>query len=121
MIRRPPRSTLFPYTTLFRSGVSLGNHLMALLCGPAVFAYMFHVLWSEPSKVDAERNMQWAEFAVAASLWVTLVGVGVGSTTVVGLGLVLYVASAVWCVSAGSWLFAAMALLVAAVGATTYA
>src|SRR2546422_3543089 len=25
MIRRPPRSTLFPYTTLFRSGVILGQ------------------------------------------------------------------------------------------------
>src|SRR3712207_7236221 len=25
MIRRPPRSTLFPYTTLFRSGESLGT------------------------------------------------------------------------------------------------
>src|SRR3712207_7335261 len=24
MIRRPPRSTLFPYTTLFRSGVTAG-------------------------------------------------------------------------------------------------
>src|SRR2546421_9473806 len=24
MIRRPPRSTLFPYTTLFRSGVAAG-------------------------------------------------------------------------------------------------
>src|SRR5438876_8169349 len=24
MIRRPPRSTLFPYTTLFRSGLALG-------------------------------------------------------------------------------------------------
>src|SRR2546422_4820396 len=24
MIRRPPRSTLFPYTTLFRSGTGLG-------------------------------------------------------------------------------------------------
>src|SRR3712207_8766354 len=24
MIRRPPRSTLFPYTTLFRSGVATG-------------------------------------------------------------------------------------------------
>src|SRR3712207_8838334 len=24
MIRRPPRSTLFPYTTLFRSGVKMG-------------------------------------------------------------------------------------------------
>src|SRR5256885_12202770 len=29
MIRRPPRSTLFPYTTLFRSRVfRLGEHLM---------------------------------------------------------------------------------------------
>src|SRR5687768_18184364 len=26
MIRRPPRSTLFPYTTLFRSGVGVGLH-----------------------------------------------------------------------------------------------
>src|SRR2546427_7377220 len=25
MIRRPPRSTLFPYTTLFRSGVDMGH------------------------------------------------------------------------------------------------
>src|SRR5436189_2396053 len=25
MIRRPPRSTLFPYTTLFRSGVDRGS------------------------------------------------------------------------------------------------
>src|SRR3712207_6912172 len=25
MIRRPPRSTLFPYTTLFRSGVRMPN------------------------------------------------------------------------------------------------
>src|SRR3712207_7132997 len=29
MIRRPPRSTLFPYTTLFRSGVKV-NHLTYL-------------------------------------------------------------------------------------------
>src|SRR3712207_8921095 len=26
MIRRPPRSTLFPYTTLFRSFTDLGNY-----------------------------------------------------------------------------------------------
>src|SRR5256884_6435221 len=25
MIRRPPRSTLFPYTTLFRSGIDFGG------------------------------------------------------------------------------------------------
>src|SRR2546430_7280850 len=30
MIRRPPRSTLFPYTTLFRSGVRDGRFLADL-------------------------------------------------------------------------------------------
>src|SRR3712207_8962732 len=32
MIRRPPRSTLFPYTTLFRSyvGLALRNHTLSL-------------------------------------------------------------------------------------------
>src|SRR2546422_2462015 len=30
MIRRPPRSTLFPYTTLFRSGVQLGRRFRSL-------------------------------------------------------------------------------------------
>src|SRR2546430_17577273 len=36
MIRRPPRSTLFPYTTLFRSGPrllrALGHHVIELFC-----------------------------------------------------------------------------------------
>src|SRR3712207_7428213 len=27
MIRRPPRSTLFPYTTLFRSGLGRAHHV----------------------------------------------------------------------------------------------
>src|SRR2546421_7501532 len=53
MIRRPPRSTLFPYTTLFRSG------LMATVIGAAMLAFLVwrrigsrggglriaHVLW----------------------------------------------------------------------------
>src|SRR3712207_7716617 len=29
MIRRPPRSTLFPYTTLFRSALQLADRLLA--------------------------------------------------------------------------------------------
>src|SRR2546428_7979784 len=35
MIRRPPRSTLFPYTTLFRSGGSF-NYIGQLVPGGAV-------------------------------------------------------------------------------------
>src|SRR5256885_5851145 len=33
MIRRPPRSTLFPYTTLFRSRAA-GRRLLLVLVGP---------------------------------------------------------------------------------------
>src|SRR3712207_7630236 len=41
MIRRPPRSTLFPYTTLFRSaGVQLGeDHLHAGQAGSRFFVH----------------------------------------------------------------------------------
>src|SRR5205809_4711320 len=41
MIRRPPRSTLFPYTTLFRSlvlGVASGVHCIGM-CGGIVSAF----------------------------------------------------------------------------------
>src|SRR2546422_6745844 len=39
MIRRPPRSTLFPYTTLFRSGLDLSG-LIALLFVVAMLAFI---------------------------------------------------------------------------------
>src|SRR5260370_32153825 len=35
MIRRPPRSTLFPYTTLFRSGRAHGKFFFGLPGNPA--------------------------------------------------------------------------------------
>src|SRR3712207_7378885 len=37
MIRRPPRSTLFPYTTLFRSKITFKN----ILPGKATSAWLF--------------------------------------------------------------------------------
>src|SRR3712207_7364188 len=46
MIRRPPRSTLFPYTTLFRSGLVLvgQRELLRLLLDPAPGRVDLHVL-----------------------------------------------------------------------------
>src|SRR6266852_5429317 len=39
MIRRPPRSTLFPYTTLFRSkSVAVGNTVVAIPSSPSPLA-----------------------------------------------------------------------------------
>src|SRR2546430_8762429 len=38
MIRRPPRSTLFPYTTLFRSVLQVASRITLPFAWPAVFA-----------------------------------------------------------------------------------
>src|SRR3712207_8091574 len=46
MIRRPPRSTLFPYTTLFRSPISWGNDVDLLINGDEIF----------PCYLDTIRN-----------------------------------------------------------------
>src|SRR3712207_8329779 len=44
MIRRPPRSTLFPYTALFRSLVRTKNMLSVLMQVFAVFS-LVSILW----------------------------------------------------------------------------
>src|SRR2546429_5827064 len=41
MIRRPPRSTLFPYTTLFRSKIASDQDVAALLGGARIGRYAF--------------------------------------------------------------------------------
>src|SRR3712207_8234455 len=51
MIRRPPRSTLFPYTTLFRSAVGLGNGLDQMRLRPGVWR-----LYPHPSARDLGRT-----------------------------------------------------------------
>src|SRR2546422_7341816 len=56
MIRRPPRSTLFPYTTLFRSGVA-ATFVTALAVGG--------FLWASAQIRQTKKNLQRAERAEA--------------------------------------------------------
>src|SRR3712207_7012783 len=44
MIRRPPRSTLFPYTTLFRSPALPGSGARMKSCGSAPFSSLYVLL-----------------------------------------------------------------------------
>src|SRR3712207_8182900 len=55
MIRRPPRSTLFPYTTLFRS-TGLYQHNGSIL------------YWAFPPGPAAHRIRTWADFAADLGL-----------------------------------------------------
>src|SRR3712207_9514744 len=68
MIRRPPRSTLFPYTTLFRSG---GHPLRTAVGIQAAFAALFlAVALAERERIEADV------FEGSSALyWVLVVGV----------------------------------------------
>src|SRR3989454_1276561 len=53
MIRRPPRSTLFPYTTLFRSRAGLKpGDLLLRANGDTIRSWndVLHAVWSSPDK-----------------------------------------------------------------------
>src|SRR3712207_6361439 len=68
MIRRPPRSTLFPYTTLFRSG---GHPLRTAVAIQAAFAALFLGV-----ALAARERIERDVFDGSAALyWVLVVGV----------------------------------------------
>src|SRR2546430_4563192 len=56
MIRRPPRSTLFPYTTLFRSGPVCGTRL-----GQISFSASLRAKRSKVNSCFRFVQAQWAE------------------------------------------------------------
>src|SRR5260370_13884870 len=55
MIRRPPRSTLFPYTTLFRSLVELGVSILKTVCQPEVLT-IFRLAIAESDRAPKNRQ-----------------------------------------------------------------
>src|SRR5436190_13035202 len=59
MIQRPPRSTLFPYTTLFRSRWQMIGHLQSNKCRDAV--QLFEMIQGVDSLALAQELNKWAE------------------------------------------------------------
>src|SRR5256885_15308451 len=55
MIRRPPRSTLFPYTTLFRSHDRGVNAVLLRAEGPA-FCAGYQLDWATSGQAEAESS-----------------------------------------------------------------
>src|SRR3712207_117127 len=64
MIRRPPRSTLFPYTTLFRSAVQRGaGTLLGVLLGSLLLAVLPGDAWVLVAMAAAAALLPWARGA----------------------------------------------------------
>src|SRR5256886_9178599 len=78
MIRRPPRSTLFPYTTLFRS---LAVQLVVPVAVPLPPALFTHATWVTPTLSDAVPP------SVSGVVLVLKVGLEVGAVMATGGGV----------------------------------
>ncbi|MDH4044681.1 MAG: DUF2723 domain-containing protein [Gemmatimonadota bacterium] len=105
---------------VYIGAVSLGNHLLTLLIGPALIAFVWHVMRTEPLPNEADRRAEWAQWAVLLGIWALLIGAGLGSSTLLVIGGIAFIAAAVYAASVGSLGFALTVVAIAAVGASTY-
>jgi hypothetical protein len=105
---------------VYLAAVSLGNHLLTLLVGPALIGFMWHVLKTDPLPDEQDRKTEWAQWAVVVGIWSLLIGVGLGSKGLFVVGGVAFLAAAAYAASAGTLVFAVTVLAIALVGASTY-
>jgi hypothetical protein len=105
---------------VYLAGISVGNHLLALLAGPAVILFLVTTIWGAPAHEPSDRRREWGEVAVVAGVWALLVGTGLGSTTLAGLGALAFAAAAMFAASARAGAFAGASLALAAVGISPY-
>jgi hypothetical protein len=105
---------------VYLAAVSIGNHLLTLLVGPALIGYMWHVLRYHPLGDEADRRTEWAQWAVVVGVWALLIGIGLGSTGLLIVGGVAFVGAAGYAASVGALPFAGTVLAIAVVGASTY-
>src|SRR5438552_18597187 len=64
MIRRPPRSTLFPYTTLFRSFLVVFNRPINILCRVSLFLSMAQNVDRKSGSAGMPRPISYAVFCL---------------------------------------------------------
>ncbi len=105
---------------VYLGGISMGNHLLALLVGPAVVMFIWAVLRHDAASDPGQRRSEWAQLAVVAGVWMLLIGTGLGSTTLSIVGLLCFLAAAGFAATSGETRFAAATLFLAAVGMTPY-
>ncbi|MFL5404123.1 MAG: protein O-mannosyl-transferase family, partial [Gemmatimonadales bacterium] len=114
---RAPRVLLL---ILYLAGVSIGNHLLALLAGPAVIMFMVSTLHTTPAATPSQRREEWAQLAVLAGVWALLIGTGLGSSGLIAMGGICFLAAGAFALSGNAGGFALLALLIAAIGVTPY-
>ncbi len=105
---------------LYLGGISIGNHLLALLAGPAIVACLVAEAWTRPLGDSRAMRGEWARIGVVTAVWMLLIALGLGSSTLTILTGTMTLGAVVWALRQREAGFAATSLLIALVGVTPY-
>ena len=114
------RAPVYLLLIVYLQGLSVANHLLALLVGPAVIGFIIYTIAGTRAPDPLERRHEWAKLAAMAGIWALLIGTGLGNIVLLVLGALCFAAAAAFAFTAGAGGFAAVALLLAAVGVSPY-
>jgi len=118
--RATPRASRLLLLIVYLAGVSIGNHLLALLAGPAIIMFLVATLRSTPAADPVRRRAEWGQVAVVAGIWALLIGTGLGSSSLIALGGICFLGAALYAGTGGAGVFAVLTLFIAAIGITPY-
>ena len=117
--RGTPRAYAMLLLIVYMGAISVGTHLLALLVGPAILGFMWHVLRTAPLENPKARAHEWACWVVLGSLWAVLIGAGLGYPTLFTVVVISFLLAGAYATSVGNVRFVVGATVVAAVGVSS--
>lgn len=114
------RGTQMLLLLLLLGAMSIGNHLLALLVGPALVLFLAHVAWRDPLRDAAERLRERARVMMVGATWLLLIALGLGSATLTMVAGALVAGAAALMIRRGQVAFVLASLAIVAVGLSPY-
>jgi hypothetical protein len=118
--RGTARAPRMLYLILYLAALAVGNHLLALLVGPAIVGFMFHVMRTHPLADAKAARAEWSQWMVLACAWVVLISVGLGNTNLLIATGVAFLVAAWLAAQRGETRFAVAAAALSVVGVSTF-
>lgn len=119
-LRETHRGERLLLVLLYLGAISIGNHLLALLIGPALVALLGWHAWRDALRREEERSAERARVLVVGATWLLLIALGLGSATLTMLTGALVLAAAVLAANRRQARFVALALLIVVIGVSPY-
>ncbi|NOT07076.1 MAG: DUF2723 domain-containing protein [Gemmatimonadales bacterium] len=118
--RGTDRAVRYLFLICYLLGIAIGNHLLGLLAGPAVVAFVVAELRLHPSADPGIRRKEWGDAVLLAGLWALLTGIGLGNPKVIAVGLIVFVAALAYAAVKGELVTGLLMLGIALIGVTPY-